>query len=143
MLWLLVYFFTTLVTQVFNPPLVRLSEPAYITNINLESNDSLKLECDHALSNFLCVYRLSNPYPQHSRSLFAVPSAHFVASAVDIDINPGPNLTYTSRLYQCGTCDVTVDLGEKGIVCETWDQWYQLCVKTYTPSAIKLSKTQT
>lgn len=93
MLWLLFYFFTTLATQVFNPPIERLSES------------------------------------------LAVPSAHSVASAVDIDINPCLNRTYTSRLYQCKICDATVDLREKGIVCETCDQWYHaMCQNVHSIS---------
>lgn len=47
-----------------------------------------------------------------------------LANANDIEINPVPSRTDTFRLYQCGTCDVIVEWGEKCIICETCDQWY-------------------
>ena len=41
-----------------------------------------------------------------------------LTNANDIHLNPGPE-----RDYLCGTCDKTVDWEDRGIICETCDQW--------------------
>jgi hypothetical protein len=39
----------------------------------------------------------------------------------DINPNPGPE---NSTVYPCGTCDQPVTWEERGIVCDTCNQWY-------------------
>jgi hypothetical protein len=41
----------------------------------------------------------------------------------DIELNPGPSNDSTKFL--CCTCDRSVTWDQKGIVCETCDQWFQ------------------
>lgn len=47
----------------------------------------------------------------------------------DIKVNPGPTgncsrLDNNSTIYPCGTCDNPVTWDDKGIVCDTCNQWY-------------------
>jgi hypothetical protein len=55
-----------------------------------------------------------------------------LTNANDIHLNPGPR---TEREYLCGTCDKTVNWEERGVICETCDQWYHAgCQNIHTLS---------
>jgi hypothetical protein len=40
----------------------------------------------------------------------------------DVNINPGPSTS--DSLYPCGICDKPVTWDDRGIVCDTCNQWY-------------------
>ena len=43
----------------------------------------------------------------------------------DIELNPGPSGSTTNNtVYPCGTCDKAVTWDDRGIVCDTCNQWY-------------------
>ena len=53
-----------------------------------------------------------------------------ITNANDVQVNPGPE-----RDYNCGTCDKIVDWEDRGIICETCDQWYHAsCQDVHTLS---------
>ena len=58
----------------------------------------------------------------------------------DIHLNPGPR---AEREYLCGTCDKTVNWEERGVICETCDQWYHAgCQNIHTLSYDQLGDSE-
>ncbi|CAC5417073.1 unnamed protein product [Mytilus coruscus] len=57
----------------------------------------------------------------------------------DVNLNPGPECSNTSgTLYPCGTCDQPVTWQERGIVCDTCNQWYHIsCQAMQTKSYLE------
>ncbi|CAC5422988.1 unnamed protein product [Mytilus coruscus] len=49
-------------------------------------------------------------------------SLMLIITSNDIDLNPGPETT----IFPCGTCDEPVTWAEKGIMCDTCNQWYHV-----------------
>jgi hypothetical protein len=65
-----------------------------------------------------------------------------LSTSNDKEINPGPH--NSSRQYQCGTCDITVDWEDKGIICEICDQWYHAhCQNIHSTSYDELNDSNT
>jgi hypothetical protein len=63
-----------------------------------------------------------------------------LTNANDIHLNPGPR---TEREYLCGTCDKTVNWEERGVICETCDQWYHAgCQNIHTLSYDQLGDSE-
>jgi len=50
----------------------------------------------------------------------------------DININPGPS--HIESNYPCGTCDKPVSWDDRGIVCDTCNQWYHACCQSMRSS---------
>ncbi|CAC5418759.1 unnamed protein product [Mytilus coruscus] len=57
----------------------------------------------------------------------------------DVNMNPGPECSNTSgTVYPCGTCDQPVTWQERGIVCDTCNQWYHVsCQSMQTKSYLE------
>jgi hypothetical protein len=63
-----------------------------------------------------------------------------LTNANDIHLNSGPR---TEREYLCGTCDKTVSWEERGVICETCDQWYHAgCQNIHTLSYDQLGNSE-
>lgn len=84
-------------------------------------------------------------YEQQSKGLLQYLALILLINANDIEINPGPPMNTTTnkdRQYLCGTCDESVNWSQKGIICETCDQWYHAnCQGVHTASYHDLNET--
>jgi hypothetical protein len=49
-------------------------------------------------------------------------SMFLITLSNDVNINPEPSTS--DSLYPCGTCDKPVTWDDRGIVCDTCNQWY-------------------
>jgi hypothetical protein len=56
------------------------------------------------------------------KSLLAYLVIILIQISNDINPNPGPDAT----IYPCGTCDQPVTWDDRGIVCDTCNQWYHI-----------------
>ncbi len=61
-------------------------------------------------------------------------SLMLILVANDVNLNPGPSACSEneSTKYPCGTCDKTVGWSERGIVCDTCNQWYHANCQSMT-----------
>ena len=77
-----------------------------------------KNECLYQLVIKPRVLQQSN---QRTKSLLLYLTMILLANANDVHLNPGPNST---TIFPCGTCDLPVTWEDRGIVCDTCNQWY-------------------
>jgi hypothetical protein len=122
-----------------NPPLVRFDECPWDESESLFFSPAVPCIA-HTDFTILCgVLRrnviVNNKNHTNSRLLLYL-SLILITQANDINLNPGPaSPTENDRDYLCGTCDTVVDWGDRGVMCETCDQWYHAsCQNIHTLS---------
>ena len=64
---------------------------------------------------------------QSNRAVMTYLALFLITISNDVCMNPGPvSQSSSDSIYPCGTCDRPVTWEDRGIVCDTCNQWYHV-----------------
>lgn len=92
--------------------------PVLVNRVSNVASNLLTLNTYHLFRNN-CLDKVETI---RQRSLLAYLAVIPIKTSNDINLNPEPETT----VYPCGTCDHPVTWNDRGIVCDTCNQWYHV-----------------
>ena len=112
----------------FNHPMCN--APTYNVNIlvnNVKINNSFVSIAHHVTSSANRPVNMGIEPSQSNRAVMTYLALFLITISNDVRMNPGPvSHSATDSIYPCGTCDRPVTWEDRGIVCDTCNQWYHV-----------------